>query len=171
MSYDVVFLHPPSVVDHRKRPWFPGPIARTVGAMSPLFIMIPVGVLSMAEHLLTKGFKTKIVNLGEQILQSPTSKLDETIRSLDSKIFAIDLHWDVHSCGAIDTARICKEQHPNSFVLLGGLTASYFAQEIMSSFEFVNGVIRGEAEEAVHHFGRKGRERRELGGCSEPKLS
>jgi len=148
-SYDVIFLHPPSFVEYGRKPWFPGPIARTVSTFSPLFIMIPIGVLSLCESLVENGFSAKIVNLGEQMLDSPTFKLESRIKDLDPRIFAIDLHWDVHSHGAIKTAEICKQQHPNSFVLLGGLTASYFSREIVSSFDFVDGVISGEAEDAI----------------------
>jgi radical SAM superfamily enzyme YgiQ (UPF0313 family) len=84
------------------------------------------------------------------MLDSPRSKLESRIKDLDSKVFAIDLHWDVHSHGALKTAEICREQHPNSFILLGGLTASCFSREIVTSFDFVDGVVRGEAEDAVN---------------------
>jgi B12-binding domain/radical SAM domain protein len=145
----VIFLHPPSFAEYGKKPWFPGPIARTVGIFSPLFIMIPFGVLSIAEYLAKNGFQAKIVNLAEQMLNVPSFEIASLVKDLDSKVFAIDLHWGIHSKGAIKTAEICKELHPNSSVILGGLTASYFNQEIMQSFKFLDGIIRGEAEEAM----------------------
>ena len=136
-------------MDYGKKPWFHGPVARTVGRLSPLFIMIPVGLLSIAGYLIENGFGARIVNLAEHVLESPNFRVDEYIKGIDSRIFAIDLHWDVHSHGAIALAQICKQQHPDSFVLLGGLTASYFSQEIVSSFQFIDGVIRGEAEKPM----------------------
>ena len=148
-SYDVLFLHPPSFVQYGKKPWFPGPVARTVAIFSPLFIMIPIGVLSIAEYLVKNGLHVKIVNLAELMLDSPSFKIAPFVKDLNSRVFAIDLHWAVHSNGAIKTAEICKQLHPNSFVVLGGLTASYFSQEIMESFPFVDGIIRGEAEEPM----------------------
>ena len=148
-SYDVIFLHPPSFAEYGKKPWFPGPIARTVGIFSPLFIMIPFGVLSIAEHLVKNGFRVKIVNLAERMLTVPSCTIASLVKDLDSRVFAIDLHWGIHSDGAVRTAEICKQLHPNSSVILGGLTASYFSQEIMKSSRSVDGIIRGEAEEAM----------------------
>jgi B12-binding domain/radical SAM domain protein len=134
---------------YRKKPWFPGPVARTVAMFSPLFIMIPLGVLSIAQHLAKNGLQVKIVNLAERTLDSPSFEVEPFVKSLRARVFAIDLHWAVHSNGAIKTAEICKQLHPNSFVVLGGLTASYFSQEIIESSRFVDGVIRGEAEEPM----------------------
>jgi B12-binding domain/radical SAM domain protein len=136
-------------VQYGKKPWFPGPVARTVAIFSPLFIMIPIGVLSIAEYLVKNGLHVKIVNLAELMLDSPSFKIAPFVKDLNPRVFAIDLHWAVHSNGAIKTAEICKQLHPNSFVVLGGLTASYFSQEIMESFPFVDGIIRGEAEEPM----------------------
>ena len=136
-------------MQYGKKPWFPGPVARTVAIFSPLFIMIPIGVLSIAEYLVKNGLHVKIVNLAELMLDSPSFKIAPFVKDLNPRVFAIDLHWAVHSNGAIKTAEICKQLHPNSFVVLGGLTASYFSQEIMESFPFVDGIIRGEAEEPM----------------------
>ena len=131
--------------------------------------MIPFGVLSIAEYLVKNGFRVKIVNLAEQMLDTPTSTIASLIKDMDSRVFAIDLHWDVHSNGAIKTAEICKQLHPNSFVVLGGLTASYFHQEIMQSFRFVDGIIRGEAEEAMVDLAGRMMKNAELGDV--PNLS
>ncbi len=52
----------------------------------------------------------------------------------------------MHSQGAIEIARLCKKLHPNSLVVMGGLTATVFAEEIVRKYKFVDAVIRGEAE-------------------------
>ncbi len=136
-------------MQYGKKPWFPGPVAATVAMFSPLFIMIPYGVLSIAEYLVKNGLRVKIVNLAELMLDIPSFEIEPFVKGLDARVLAIDLHWAVHSNGAIETAEICKQLHPNSFVVLGGLTSSYFSQEIMESFRCVDGVIRGEAEEPM----------------------
>ena len=43
-------------------------------------------------------------------------------------------------------AALCKKLHPHSFVVLGGLTATRFNEEILNKYPFVDGVVRGEAE-------------------------
>jgi radical SAM superfamily enzyme YgiQ (UPF0313 family) len=42
---------------------------------------------------------------------------------------------------------------PQTYVLLGGLTASFFHEEIMKDFPSVDGIIRGEAEAPLAELG------------------
>ena len=50
---------------------------------------------------------------------------------------------------AIEVARALKAAHPNAFVFLGGLTAGYFASEIVENHPFIDAVLRGHAEGAA----------------------
>lgn len=155
MTLDVLFVHPPALYDFRKRILFPGPIAITVADSTSQFIVPPIGLLSMAEYLERNGYKVAIDNLGERMIASETFDAESHLKNIEAGVFAIDLHWCVHSQGAIEVAKICKQLHPNSFVLLGGLTATCFHEEIMSNWPFVDGVIRGEAEEPLFQLVRK----------------
>ncbi|MFQ6050108.1 MAG: radical SAM protein [Candidatus Hydrothermarchaeota archaeon] len=146
MKYDVVFLHPPAIHDFRKRVFFPGAIARTVPFSSSQFITIPVGLLSMAEYLERNGYSAKIFNLGEFMIADRNFEVDEFIKRTKANIYAIDLHWCVHSHGAIEIARICKKIRPSSSLVLGGLTATCFHREIVQKFKFIDFIVRGEAE-------------------------
>lgn len=146
MPYDVVFIHPPAIYDFRKKAIFPGPIAYTVGGSTGQFIMPPVGVLSIADYLDRNGYKVVVDNLGERMVSSPSLDVESHLRRLSARVYAIDLHWCVHAQGAIEIARLCKRLHPRAMVVLGGLTATVFAQEILDKYEFVDAVIRGEAE-------------------------
>jgi len=147
--YDVLFLHPPSVFDFRKRVQFLGPIARTVPHNTPVFIMFPIGLLSIANYLDTHGYKLRIVNLGEKMLLEEKFGVEEFLKKVDAKVFGVDLHWCVHSHGAIEIAKLCKSYHPSSLVVLGGLTATRFHAEILSKYPFIDAIIRGEGEEAM----------------------
>ncbi len=149
MNFDILFIHPPALYDFRKRILFPGPIAHTVADSTHQFIVFPVGLLSMAEYLDRNGYKVSIDNLGERMVTSETFDVESHLKATEAKIFAVDLHWCTHSQGAVEVARMCKRFHPNSFVLLGGLTATCFSEEIMRSFPFIDGVIRGEAEKPL----------------------
>jgi len=142
-SYDVVFLHPPSVIS-------PPPfLKRFRRKTSPCpYLIMPMGLVSMASILEDNGFKTRIFNLGlEHILSGKDIK--KILKGIDSKIYAIDLHWFVTSDGSIETAKICKRLYPNSNVILGGFTASIFDIEIMKDYRFVDVIIRGEGENAI----------------------
>ncbi|MHA1834872.1 MAG: radical SAM protein [Candidatus Baldrarchaeia archaeon] len=147
--YDVVLVHPPSFYDFRKRVLFPGPIANTVATYTPVFIMFPLGLISIGSYLEDHGLKVKIFNLAESMLVDKNFDVESFLQRLNADIYGIDLHWSVHSQGAIKIAEICKKYHPDALVVLGGLTATYFADEIVKNFNFIDCVVNGEGEEPL----------------------
>jgi B12-binding domain/radical SAM domain protein len=155
VDLDILFLHPPALYDFRKRILFPGPVAHTVADSTHQFIVFPIGLLSMAEYLDRNGCRTAIDNLGERMVASEKFDAESHLRKSEARVYAIDLHWCTHSQGAIEVAKMCKRFHPNSFVLLGGLTATCFHEEIMLNFPFIDGVIRGEAEDPLLQLMRR----------------
>src|SRR5207237_5709628 len=64
----------------------------------------------------------------------------------DVRLVMIDLRWYEHADGAMDVMRACKHIWPDVPVLLGGLTVSRFAEEIMAEFNAVDYLIRGDPE-------------------------
>lgn len=142
----VILLHPPAIYDFREKPIFPGPIAYTVGGSTAQFIMPPIGMLSIADYLSRHGHDVFVDNIGERMLTSASFDVAQHIGGLSAQILAVGLHWCVHSQGAIELARLCKKLHPEALVVMGGLTATVFHEEILRKFEFVDAVIRGEAE-------------------------
>lgn len=149
MKLDVLFIHPPSIYDFRRRAVFPGPIAHTVSRYTNVFIAVPMGMISMAEYLQRYGYKAKILNLGEWMIENEREDPEKLLSKTEAKVYGVDLHWCTSSQGSIEVARICKKLHPNSTVVLGGLTASCFHDEIVKEFPFIDGVLRGECEEQI----------------------
>jgi len=92
------------------------------------------------------GYKVLVDNIGERMVTSESFDAEMHIRNLSAKVYAIGLNWCRHSQGAIEIARLCKKLHPDAIVVLGGLTATVFHEEILLKFRFVDAVIRGEAE-------------------------
>ncbi len=146
MHYDAVLIHPPAIYDFRKRPLFSGPIAYTVGESTDQLIIPSVGALSIADYLDRNGYKVIVDNLGERMVVNRDYDAESHIEDLLADVYAVSLHWCVHSQGAIEVARLCKEKHPEAMVIMGGLTSTVFAEEIIHKFGFVDAVIRGEAE-------------------------
>jgi len=62
------------------------------------------------------------------------------------RAIGLSLYWHYQSYDAIEVARALKQAHPDAFVFLGGLTAGYFAQEIVETFDFIDAVLPGHAE-------------------------
>ena len=125
---DVLFVHP--VVTRRGR---------------PIHVILPLGLFSLAHCLQEEGFQTEILNVGVEKLLDGDFELGNYVKQRSPRVVGIDLHWYTHSYVAIEAARTVKK-HANALVVLGGFTASYFAEEIMKQFPFVDVVLRGEAE-------------------------
>jgi len=152
MDYDVVLIHPPSIYDFRARTTFPGPIAYTVGESTEQFMIPSVGILSIADYLDRNGYKVVVDNLCERMLQNQLFNAEAHLKSLSARVYAIGLHWCLHSQGAIEVARLCKKLHPEAMVVIGGLTATVFSEEIIRKYDFVDAVIRAEAEKPFLEF-------------------
>ena len=145
MSVDLVLLHPPSVYDFRQKTILYGPVSDLIPS-SPVFELYPIGFASIAEYLERAGYEVRIVNLAVRMLNSKKFDAEAMIKRLRSPVFGIDLHWLVHSHGAIEVARIVKRCHPEAKVVVGGFSASYYYQELIEYPE-VDYVLRGDSTE------------------------
>jgi len=142
---DLILLHPPSIYDFRKRTILYGPISDLIPS-SPIFEMYPIGFTTIAEYLERSGYRVRIVNLAVRMLGDPNFDVEELIKSLDSPVFGIDLHWLLHAHGAIEIARMVKRHHPRARLVLGGLSASYYQRELFNYPE-IDYVLRGDSTE------------------------
>ncbi|MEM3953347.1 MAG: cobalamin-dependent protein, partial [Nitrososphaerota archaeon] len=151
-DYDVLLIHPPAVPKILGRPYFPGPVSQVSIHTTSQYIQVSQGILSIADFLDRNGFKVLIDNVGERIAFNPYFDVRRHIKQNPANVYAIELHWYNHIPGAVEMAKICKEEYPNSLVVLGGLTATIFYREILEELRFVDAVIRGEAEKAFLDF-------------------
>ncbi len=142
---DLVLLHAPSVYDFREKAILYGPVSDQIPS-SPVFEMYPIGFASLAEYLERHGYRVRIVNLAVRMLADPRFDAEAMIARLRAPVFGIDLHWMVHCHGSIEVARLVKKHHPESKVLFGGLSASYFFGELMEYPE-IDFVLRGDSTE------------------------
>lgn len=142
---DLVFLHAPSVYDFRKDTIMFGPISDVVPS-SPTFEMYPVGITSIAETLEQNGFNVQIINVAYRMLRDKKYDPEKVIASMNPTAFGIDLHWLPHAHGSIELAKICKKYHPDIPVIFGGLSSTYYHEELIS-YPFVDFVVRGDSTE------------------------
>jgi len=142
---NLVLLHAPSVYDFRRESILYGPISDVVPSTT-VFEMYPIGFTTLAEYLEQHGLRVRIVNLAVRMLNDSRFDAEKQIRRLRPDAFGIDLHWLPHAHGAIEVAKIVKKHHPHTPVILGGLSATYYHQELMNYPE-VDYVIRGDSTE------------------------
>lgn len=143
---DIILLHPPTYYDFRKRPGIYGPISDVVPS-TPVFEMYPIGFTSLSEYLERHGLKVRIVNIAMKMLKDDGFDVEKFICKQKSLAFGIDLHWMAHVHGAIALAEMIKKYHPDTPVILGGLSATYYHEEILRHYPFVDFVMRGDSTE------------------------
>ena len=146
MAIDLILLHPPSLYDFRKLPGIHGPISDVVPS-TPIFEMYPIGFASLSEYLERHGLKVRIINVALKMLKDDRFDVEKLIEKQKPVAFGIDLHWMVHVQGGLALAEIIKRFHPKTPVMMGGLSATYYHEEILRRYPFIDFVMRGDSTE------------------------
>ena len=158
-AYDVILIHPPAVYDFRLKPIFSGAMGRTVEGVQ--FNKVPVGMLSIADYLDRHGYRVVVDNVCDRMINTPAFDVEEHLSSLSAPVFGIGMNFQQHAPGALEIAKLCKRLHPDSLVIVGGLTATCFHEEIIEKYDFIDAVVRAEAEkpllELVRAYEQNGR--------------
>lgn len=142
---DLVLLHAPSVWDFREEVILQGPLADVIPSTAQ-FEMYPIGMTSIAAYLESNNYNVRLVNLAYRMLRDPHFDVPARIARLSAPVFGIDLHWLPHANGALGIAELVKQIHPDTKVLVGGLSASYFHLELMDN-PAIDFVLRGDSTE------------------------
>jgi len=143
---DLILIHAPSIYDFRKLPIMHGPISDVVPS-TPVFEMYPIGFASLSEYLERKGFKVRIINVALKMIKDPSFDAEQLIRKLHPRAFGFDLHWMPHVQGSLALAEIAKKYHPDTPVLFGGLSSTYYHEDLIQNYPFIDYVIRGDSTE------------------------
>ncbi len=144
-DYDLALFHAPSVYDFRKAFTFKSFISEVIPSFS-VFDMYPYGFLTIATWLSHRGYKVGLFNLAAKMMLDRNYDPLKTIRQVKAKVYGIDLHWLVHAHGAVEVARLIKEEHPDSLVVFGGISSTYYWRELLD-YDFVDAVILGDSTE------------------------
>jgi B12-binding domain/radical SAM domain protein len=142
---DLVLLHPPSVYDFRSSETLFGPVSDLIPS-TPVFEMYPMGLTTIADYLEKEGYNVEIINVAHRMLVDRDYDAEREIAKLKPALFGIDLHWLPHVHGGIELAKIVKKHHPDTPVIFGGLSASYYHRERID-YPCVDMVMRGDSTE------------------------
>lgn len=146
---DLLLLHPPSVYDFREKSILYGPVSDMVPS-SVVFELYPIGFLTIAGYLQQQGMQVRIVNLALRMLTDKNFDVRKFLARQRPRAIGIDLHWMPHCHGAIEIARLAKEVHPDVPVIFGGLSATYFHEDLLG-YPAVDFVMRGDSTEPPLH--------------------
>jgi len=142
---ELILLHAPSNYDFRKRSIVYGPISDVIPS-TPIFEMYPIGFISIAGHLEKAGVRTRIVNIANRMLTEPSFDVERFLSKLHPVAFGIDLHWLPHAQGSLEMAQVIKKLHPSIPVIFGGLSSTFFYEELIG-YPQVDFVVRGDSTE------------------------
>lgn len=120
------------------------------------FILFPpVGLLGLADYLRQNGRSSEIIHLGVERLKYGEVNLEHILAERNPDIVGLDLHWHFQAYDVIEVAKKIKQFRPDIAVLLGGFTATIFAEEILRTHDCVDFVIRGESEAPILELHRQ----------------
>jgi len=144
LTSDLFLLHAPAVYDFRDRDdlLFAYLSDSDSVNVTSVYEMYPVGFFSLQQHLRAIGLKCDIVNVASLMLMHPDLDVEALLRRLDAPVYGFDLHWMPQCHGSIEMARIVKRLHPQSLVIFGGISATYYAEELIRT-DGVDVVVQG----------------------------
>ena len=103
---------------------------------------IPMGLFALANQLKRNCFDAEIIHFDLELGHDIEEILD--FAALDA--VGMDCHWVNQSLVVLEMARIIKRIKPGIFTFLGGYTASFFAEEILTGNGEIDAIIRGDGE-------------------------
>ena len=144
LQADLILIHAPSVFDFRDRDDMLFAYLSDSDSVNTtsVFEMFPIGFLAIQQKLRSEGMRCEIVNLASLMLMHPQIDVDRLLSHLQSPVFGIDLHWMPHCHGSIELAKRIKAVHPQALVIFGGISATYYADELIR-YDSVDAVIKG----------------------------
>ena len=110
---------------------------------------MPMGLLALAELAQRRGFSAEVVHLGVEWLENPEYRITGELAGRQVRAVGLPLYWHYQSYDVLRVAEAIQRVSPDTFIFLGGLTASYFADEILRDFPCIDAVLRGHGEGAL----------------------
>ncbi len=113
------------------------------------YSIMPIGVVALMNELQNRGFSVYGINYGIEKSIDQDYSLEEELLELDYKVLMLDIHWYVTSHGAVQIAEVSKRIHPDSPIVVGGITATIFAEEIIGKFPCMDYIVKGDSHRPV----------------------
>lgn len=139
-SYDLdcLLIHVPKVENH----YLP------LGDFMNINYM-PMGLPALAHWIRGHGFFTEIVHLGVETIRDPSFKVVQAYDGAQLRSIGLPVYWHYQAFDGVEVARAMGRAHPEAFIFLGGVTAAYFAREILENFPEIHAILPGHGEEPL----------------------
>lgn len=113
---------------------------------NPQILVFPMGLIALASLLKENSIESEIIHLEVEKAIDPKFNLIRYLRQNNIQIICFDLFWHHQSYKVIWIAKKIKQSLPNCNIIVGGLTASFFAKEVLDNFHAIDFIIKGDAE-------------------------
>ena len=152
--YDLLLISPHYGYDPDGRP-IPG--ARDAHYQD-LSMVIPLGIVHVAQYLHDCGFKVRVVHLPHEIqalqhMGLPVDTLDNPIEVIlkhyPARICGLQAHFYLYSGGAVQIATLYRKLFPESTILVGGYMATAYWRDFLAAAPAIDGVVLGEGERTL----------------------
>jgi len=110
--------------------------------VTSIYEMYPLGFFAIKQRLHEHGFQAEIVNVASLMLMHPQLDVEALLSRLEAPVFGLDLHWMAHCHGSIEVAKLVKTIHPESLVIFGGISSTYYADQLIQ-YPAVDVVVKG----------------------------
>ncbi len=107
--------------------------------------MLPMGLFPLAAEAQRRGHDVRIVHLGVERARDRRFALPRLVEQLGATTVGFTLHWHQQTADVLREVGRLRESLPRVRIVLGGMTASHFAQELVQR-RGVDVVCRGEAD-------------------------
>ncbi len=118
----------------------------------PRITLMPMGIFAIADYLDSNGTPVQIIHEGLEKQINPKFSLLRYVRKNNIHICAFALHWHQQARRVIQMARKLKAKIPQMTIIIGGVTASIFADEILEKHPEIDFVIKGDSEIPMHQL-------------------
>lgn len=120
------------------------------------YAIIPMGAVALVNLLVREGWEVRGINLGLERSLDPQFDLQTSgVIAFHPDLLLVDLHWYMTAAGAFDAIRTLHERVPQTYVVVGGMTASFFDTEALQLCPEIDVVLRGDSERGLLMIARE----------------
>ncbi|CAK8723959.1 hypothetical protein KKHLCK_13470 [Candidatus Electrothrix laxa] len=105
-----------------------------------------LGLLALADFMYENGYRSRIIHTGIEHRLDKNFSFAETLRKYRPGVIGFSQHFHHNLVDTLQWAAQAKQILPESFIVLGGFTSTFFAQNIMQQAPFVDAICKGDAE-------------------------
>ena len=129
-------------------------LPRSQAPHGPLVNVMSMGLVALAWELSEDGHQVEVVHGGVETRIDPTFDVVRDLTEQPVDLVGFSLHWHRQLRSVQTAAHRVRSALPELPVVVGGMTASAFADEILQQWSAVDYVITGEAERGLVELAR-----------------